>query len=140
MARNHGISMLPVVALLGLLAAGGVNYHRNWQAEAAEPRPYAGYSQEDLEALLAAYEAENAQVEREWERAREQLGRERSGGMLDENIRAFEQAQRASSGSRALGVKLSMQQTATEEIAAELARRERDADVLRVHLRRLITI
>jgi len=140
MARNHGISMLPVVALVALLAAGAYNYHRNWQAEAAIPRPYGGYSQEDLAALLEAYETENAQIERQRERTRRALGQRGNGGLLDENIDAFEQAQQRSSAHRELGVKLSMRQTATEEIAAELERREREADVLQVHLKRLLTI
>ena len=140
MARNHGISMLPVVVLLGLIAAGGYNYHRNWQVEAAIPRPYAGYSQADLEALHAAYEAENSLVERQYGRAVKRLGKGGSAGMLDENIRAFENAQKRSSGSRALGVQLSMQQTATGEIAAEIARREEEGAALQLHLKRLLTI
>ena len=140
MARNRGISMLPVVILLGLIAGGGYNYHRNWQVEAAIPRPYKGYSQVDLEALLAAYEAENAQVERQYSQAREQLGKRGEAGMLDQNIKAFEAAQSRSTGTRSLGVKLSMQQTATDEIAAELARREGESGALQVHVRRLLTL
>ena len=140
MSRNHGISMLPVVVLLGLLAGGGYNYHRNWQVEAAIPRPYGGYSQVDLEALLAAYEAENAMVERQYARARDGAGKGHRGGMLDENIKAFEAAQSRSSGSRALGVKLSMQQTATGELAAELTRREQEGTALKLHLKRLLTL
>ena len=138
--RVSGISMLPVVLLLGLVAAGGYNYHRNWKAETSIPRPYETYSQADLEALLAAYEAENAMVERKYEKARGKLGQGREGGMLGENIAAFEAAQRHSSASRGLGVKLSMQQTATGELAAEIERRKGEADVLQFHLKRLLTI
>jgi len=93
-----------------------------------------------LAALLEAYETENAQIERQRERTRRALGQRGNGGLLDENIDAFEQAQQRSSAHRELGVKLSMRQTATEEIAAELERREREADVLQVHLKRLLTI
>lgn len=138
--RVAGISKLPVVVLLGLIVAGGYNYHRNWKAEAAVPRPYATYSQADLEALLAAYEAENAMVEQQYERARGQLGKGRERGMLGENIAAFEAAQRHSTASRGLGVKLSMQQTATTELAAEIERRKSEADKLQFHLKRLLTI
>jgi len=137
---TRGVAMLPVVALLALLAAGSFNYHRNWQAEARVPRPYAGYAQADLEALLAAYEAENAEAERRYEAARQRLGRERRAGMLDQNIAAFEAAQRDSSKARELGALLAMQQTATGEIESELERRKADADQLQVHLRRLLTI
>jgi dihydroorotase-like cyclic amidohydrolase len=135
-----GIAMLPVVVLVGLLAAGAFNYHRNWQAEAAVPRPYEGYSQADLEALMAAYQAENAQAEARYEAARGKLGRQRGAGMLDQNIAAFEAAQRDSAQAREAGARLAMQKTSTDEIEAELARREADADVLKVHLRRLLTI
>jgi len=132
--------MLPVVLLLGLIAGGVYNYQRNLQAEAAVPRPYETYAQEDLEALLDAYEAENARIERQYEAARERLGRERQAGLLDQNIQAFEQAQRDASTSREIGIQLSMRMSATEEIEAELARREQEADRLRVHLKRLLTI
>lgn len=138
--RERGVSTLPVIVLLGLLVAGGYNYHRNWQIENSLPRPYAGYSQADLEALLAAYQAENAQAEHRYQNAQKQLGHERHGGMLDQNIAAFEAAQRDSSKAREAGVVLSMQKNATEELEAELARREADADPMKVHLRRLLTI
>jgi len=137
---TRGVSTLPVLVLVGLLAAGAFNYHRNWQTEASVPRPYESYSQADLEALLAAYQAENAQAEQRYEAARERLGREQQTGMLDQNIAAFEAAQRGSEKARGLGAMLSMQKTATDEIEAELARREADADRLKVHLRRLLTI
>jgi len=137
---TRGVAMLPVVVLLALLTAGGFNYHRNWQAEARVPRPYESYAQADLEALLAAYEAENAEAERRYEAARQRLGRERGSGMLDQNIAAFEAAQRDSSKARELGALLAMQQTATGEIESELERRKADADQLQVHLRRLLTI
>lgn len=140
MARGTKTSPLLLIVLAGLLLGGGYNYHRNWQAETAEPRPYEGYSQQDLEALLKAYQSENSALERRYESARSTAERTNRAGMLDENIRAFEQAQRRSSGSRALGAQLSMHQAATGEIEAELARRERDADPMQVHLRRLLTI
>ena len=138
--RNHGISMLPVVLLLGLVAAGGYNYHRNWQADNMLPRPYESYSQVDLEALLAAYESENAMLESRYASVRGRNASNAGAGMLDENIAAFERAQQRSSGSRALGVKLSMQQMATGEIETELQRREKEADVVQLHLKRLLTI
>jgi len=137
---TRGVSTLPVLILIGLLAAGAFNYHRNWVVEASVPRPYEGYSQADLEALLAAYQAENAQAERRYQAARGQLGHERRAGMLDQNIAAFEAAQRDSGRAREAGALLSMQQTATDDLEAELARRVADADRLKVHLRRLLTI
>jgi len=139
-ARNRGLSTLPVVLLLALLAGGAYNYQRNWQAEARIPRPYETYSVADLEALRAAYQAENAAVERQYESARGGAGEPRRAGMLDENIAAFEAAQRHSTASRSLGVKLSLQQTATGEIEAELERRKEEANPLQIHLKRLLTL
>jgi len=138
--RSRGLSTLPVLALLGLVAGGAYNYHRNWQAEARIPRPYQTYSRADLETLRSAYQAENAAVERQYAQARGGAGEPRRTGMLDENIAAFEAAQRHSTASRSLGVKLSLQQTATGEIEAELERRKAEAHPLQLHLKRLLTL
>jgi hypothetical protein len=140
LTRSGGIALLPVLILLGLLAGGVYNYHRNWQVEASVPRPYGSYSQVDLEALLAAYQAENAMAERQYSAAREGGTRDRGAGFLDQNIAAFEAAQQQSANTRVLGARLSMQQVATGEIEAEIERRKNEEDPLKVHLRRLLTL
>jgi len=132
---------LLLVALAGLLAGGAYNYHRNYQAETAGPRPYAGYAQADLKALLEAYEAENRALGRRYESARRtEDGGAARGGLLDENIRAFEQAQQRSERVRGLGAQLAMRQEAVRQIQAELEKREAERDVVALHLRRLITL
>ena len=140
MAGQRSTNPLFVFALVGLIGGGAYNYHRNFQAEAAVPRPYASYSAEDLNTLLQAYQGEAQALEDRYQGARRALGRDSRAGMLDENVRAFEQAQRRGSQSRALGAQVSMRQSATQEIEAELARRQDQADALRVHLKRLLTI
>ena len=59
MARRDeiGSSVGSLLFLLVLLVGGAAfNYHRNLQAEAAEVRPYRGYSEQQLEDMLGAYE------------------------------------------------------------------------------------
>lgn len=141
MAREEGSSKLLLLVLIGLLGAGGYNYHRNYEAEAAVPRPYASYEDADLATLLAAYQDENAALEQRYQAARTSAGqRDSRTGLLGENLRAFEEAQRRSQASRGIGEKLSMQQAAAREIEAELALRRAHADVWKLHLKRLVTL
>jgi hypothetical protein len=141
MARGReGSSKLLWVVLLGLLGAGAYNYHRNYQAEAAVPRPYSSYAVADLEALLEAYQGENRSLEQSYAAARRAGSRDARGGLIGENVKAFEQAQRRASTHRGLGAKLSMQQAAQKEIERELALRRAHADLMKLHLKRLLTI
>jgi len=141
MARGErGTSPLLVVVLLGLLGGGAFNYHRNYQAESVEPRPYQGYSDEDLGKLLAAYQSENRTLEQRYQGSRTSGGGSQRAGMLDENLRAFEAAQRSASATRELGARLSMQQAAQRQIESELERREATGEGLRLHMKRLLTI
>lgn len=140
MAQSEGSSKLLIVLFIGLLGAGGYNYHRNFQAEAAIPRPYKSYSVEDLEALLGAYESEASSLEQRYEAARNDKGPRMKAGLLDQNLAVFEAAQRRSAASRGLGEELSMQKAAAGEIEAELTLRRQHADVMKLHLKRLLTI
>ena len=99
MARSQR-SPVPVLLLAGLLLGGGYNYHRNFETETAVPRPYKGYSESDLKTLLGAYQSENAALESRYSSSRSAARRSPSGRLLDENIRAFELAQRQASRSR----------------------------------------
>ncbi len=140
MAKGEGNSRLLLLVLIGLLGAGGYNYHRNYQVEAAVPRPYKAYSEADLQALLAAYQGENSALEARYESAQSARGARSGPGLLDENVKAFEAAQRRSQSSREIGQKLSMQQAAAREIESELDLRRDQADVMKLHLKRLLTI
>ena len=57
----RGSSSIGALALLLVVLVAGVgwNYHRNVAREQAEFRPYRGYSDADLAALVAAYEQES---------------------------------------------------------------------------------
>ena len=131
---------LLLVLMVALGAAGGWNYHRNVTAEAGEPRPYAGYSDADLEALIAAYESEVGTLERSYAAAKTVRGDSRAKGHFDDQVREFERVQGISNQKRRAGVKLSVGEAELTDLRAEQARRERDADPFQVFLRRLLTI
>lgn len=143
MARGNGSSVGKLLVLLGVLvAAGGYNYHRNLELEAAQegPRPYESYSEADLQALLEAYRSEAEALERRYEAARRQRVGEQRGGLLDENIRAFETAWKQGAATREIGGQVAMRQAAIRDLEEELARRESQRDVMALHLKRLLTI
>jgi len=78
-------------------AAGGWNYHRNMVIDDAVPRPYRGYSDEELHQLISAYQGE---VEIQMARYRESGVAKnvavQDGGLLEERIDEFERVQRLS--------------------------------------------
>ncbi len=139
--RVRGSSQTPLLLfLLFLLGAGGYNYNRNLQIEQREPRPYASYAESDLLSLRDAYEAEAQALEAQYSKARSRLGKAQRVGLIDENIDAFEAAQKRSNRARELGGEISMQRAATRQIEDELAKREGERSPLKLHLRRLTTI
>jgi hypothetical protein len=141
MARGErGTNPLLLLVFVGLLCGGAYNYQRNYRAETAEPRPYQGYSDEDLGKLLAAYESENRALEQRYQGSRASTGGSGRSGMLDENLRAFEAAQRNAEATREIGARLSMQQAAQAEVESEIARRRTAGEGLSLHLKRLLTI
>lgn len=140
MAKGEGSSKLLIIVFLGLVGAGGYNYHRNYEAEAAVPRPYASYEEQDLQALLEAYAGVNAELEQRYQSTRSRGQGDTRTGLLDENLKAFEAVQKRSQANRDLGQKLSIQQAAVRDIEAELALRRYQADVMKVHLKRLLTM
>lgn len=141
MARGErGTNPLLLLVLVGLLCGGAYNYQRNYRAESAEPRPYRGYSDEDLGKLLAAYQSETQALEQRYQGARTNAGGSGRAGMLDENLRAFEATQRNAEAVREVGARLSMQQAAKAQVESELALRKATGEGLSLHLKRLLTI
>lgn len=133
MLRRFGMLLLVLGALA---AAGAANYRRNLAREAAEPRPFRGYATPDLDTLAQAYEREVKALEARYRASRDAApaaGRE--GQLLDETVRAFEQASARTQAVRGAGADLSMKEAALADVRAEQARRAEDP--LQVHLRRL---
>lgn len=133
---GRGMRLLLVLVLLG--GAGAWNYSRNLRAEAAESGPYAGLEEDALAALETALEAE---VEGLAERYRAAAGREvaiAEAGQLGEKVREFERVQAMSQETRAIGQRLSQSEGSLRRVRAELRRRDRERDPLKLHLNRLL--
>lgn len=138
--RATGSLILLLILVLGL---GGWNYHRNWQIEKEQegPRPYAGYSTEDLEALNAAYATDRAAMEKKLGDAKRQRGRlSREQGSISANIDQFSKTTRTSSAIRNAAGDLAERQARIQELDEELAYRASLADGMKLHWKRLVSL
>jgi hypothetical protein len=139
--RAVGITIL-ILALLAILAAAGeYNYQRNKAAEErAAPRAYRGYSDTEIAALIEAYEQEVETLEALYGAAKSRTLETRSGGLIDEQIREFERAQRAGASKRSIGADVAKRDAVLRELRREQSLRGNPAESLKLHLRRLTTI
>ncbi len=135
-ARRAGRALLALVALLLVASGGGYNYWQNYQREEAEPRPYRGYSDADLESLREAYGLERDAADRRFA-AQSGSAAVRSGGFIDEQIDEFERVHRLGREKRRLAGEVAANDSVVEQLDHELSLRARDADVWAVHWRRL---
>ena len=95
MAGGSDVRMGQTLILLVILCtAGGWNYHRNTLIEDAVPRPYQGYSDEELNQLMSAYQDE---VEVQMAVYRKATAGKKlkvqGGGLMEERIDEFERVQ-----------------------------------------------
>jgi hypothetical protein len=133
-------SALPLLLLVLAVAVGGGawNYHRNWQAEQAMPRPYRGYDDAELAALIDAYEQEaSALGARAASARRPEAQPAREGTLLGERVEAFEQARQAGERWRRLQGEAGRHEGVLEDLRAEQTLRAQLGSGLAVHLRRL---
>jgi len=141
--REAGLASVRVLALVlvVLIAAGTWNYQRNLrrEAESRASRPLASYSTRDLEALANAYRQEVATASARYDRARTHHAATRDGGLLDEQVHAFEQVQRASGRTREAGATLAEHEASLREVEQELAARGPSESSWQHHLRLLTT-
>jgi len=134
-------SLLLVLLVFGL--AGGWNYHRNLQIEKATQglRPYQGYSEEDLTALLDAYASELRGVRARYDSARRNRARPVGDvGSIAGNVEQFKQTARASSAIRTAAASVVEREKQIDELDRELEMRSRFGQGLGRHLKRLTTI
>jgi len=136
-----GKGLLLVAFVLIVVTAGGVNYWRNYQAELQEAgdRPYQGYADEEIAALIEAYRGESESL-----RGRhEQLASTRvqgvaAGAHISDHLEGFDRARQQGEA-----VRRSAGETAkTASILRELEREQGlrgGGEALDVHLRRLTT-
>jgi len=139
--RDIGVAVLILALLVILGAAGEYNYQRNKAAEqSAAPRRYIGYSDQELAALIEAYEQEVEKLESRYDAAKNRGVAARDGGLIDEQIREFERAQATGAKERSLGADAAQQEAILRELRKERSLREGRADSFMLHLRRLLSI
>jgi hypothetical protein len=139
--RDIGVTILILVLLVILGAAGEYNYQRNKAAEEnSVPRKYRGYSDQELATLIHAYEQEVEALEARYDSAKSVAIETRSGGLIDEQIGEFERAQQASASVRSKRTDVAKQEGILRELREERSLRRGGSDSLTTHLRRLVTI
>jgi hypothetical protein len=129
-----------LILLVILCTAGGWNYHRNTQIDDAVPRPYRGYSDEELSQLISAYQGE---VEIQMARYRKSTAGKnvtvQDGGLLEERIDEFERVQRLSKQRKERAYQVTDNQILVEQLAAEQVTRERNRPIYKMIARRVTT-
>ena len=141
MASGSDVRVGQIVILLAILcAAGGWNYHRNTLIDDAVPRPYRGYSDEELDQLISAYQSEvEVQMERYRNSAATKKVTVQDGGLLEEQIDEFERVQRLSKQRRERAYRVTENQILVEQLAAERVTRERNRPIYKMIFRRVTT-
>jgi len=137
--RRAGSTLPLLLVLLLLVGAGGWNYWRNLQVEAKEPRPYAGYSDRDLAALIDAYRNEVDRLEGR-SAARPGGAARAAGPLLGERLAAYERVRRASARRRKMETELAGQEGILRRLEREQQIRRERGRGWRLHLHRLVTI
>ena len=126
-----------LILLVILCTAGGWNYHRNTLIEDAVPRPYQGYSDEELHQLMSAYQDE---VEVQMAVYRKATAGKKlkvqDGGLMEERIDEFERVQRLSKQRQERAYKVTDNQILVEQLAKERITREGDRPIYKMIFRR----
>jgi hypothetical protein len=129
-----------MILLVILCTAGGWNYHRNTLIDDTVPRPYRGYSDEELNQLISAYQGE---VEIQMARYRKSTAGKnvtvQDGGLLEERIDEFERVQRLSKQRKERAYQVTDNQILVEQLAAEQVTRERNRPIYKMIARRVTT-
>jgi len=141
MASGSDVRVGQTLILLAILcAAGGWNYHRNAVIEDAVPRPYRGYSDEELDQLISAYQGE---VEIQLAHYRKSGGAKelavQGGGLLEERIDEFERVQRVSQRRKERAYQVTENQILVEQLAKERFARDMNRPIYKMIFRRVTT-
>ena len=141
MAGGSDVRLGQTLILLVIFgAAGGWNYHRNAVIEDAAPRPYRGYSDQELSQLISAYRDE---VEIQMNRYRNSSAAKKvvvqGGGLLDDRIDEFERVQRLGKQRKERAYKVTENQILVEQLATEHLTREMNRPIYKMIFRRLTT-
>lgn len=136
--KGGGQSIGMLIVLLAILGGIGTwNYKRNLEAEAAQPRPYRSYSDDQLDQLLGAYQGQVDQLEGRYASISGKRTRSGEAQLLGEAVDEFDRVQRSSRAVRDLGSRLSQEQTSLRAIQEEKALRVRMGGPTMSFLRRV---
>jgi hypothetical protein len=129
------------LVLLLLLLVGGVgwNYHRNLEAESREFRPYRGYAEADVDALIEAYEEAAEQSGSRYHRVVERRTASQAKDHVMGNVKEFERVQNAGRATRDAREQYADARASLEVLRKERSRRATERSKLRVFLRRAFT-
>ena len=137
---GKGLLILCVLLIVGV--AGGVNYWRNYQAELQEAgeRPYEGYADAELAALIEAYGSESkTRIDEHQQlagRRTEAVARE---AHISDHLEGYERARRQGDAVRQSAAATAQVTSVLRELEREQALRGNGVS-LDVHLRRLTTL
>jgi hypothetical protein len=121
-----GGSLLLLLLLLGVLGGiGSWNYKRNVAAETEAPRPFRGYSDDQLEQLRDAYAGKVDELSGRYQKLSGRRATAAGGKSLGEAVQEFARVQRASQTTRGVGQQLSQEEASLRAIEAEQALRRR---------------
>ena len=135
-----GSGVAGLLLLLALLVgAGAFNYHRNLQAEQQEDRPYRGYSDEELETLLGAYQGRKDAQSARYEASAGRRVNAQGKAYFDEQVREFERVQRAHRKAAVRRDELAGTQVVVKQIKKELTKRDAERDKFALFMKRAFT-
>jgi len=138
MAKRSERGSASALVLLLLLLVGAVawNFHRNLEAESREFRPYRGYAEADLDAMIGAYEQAAEKAGARYGRAADRRVEVRGAGDVMGNVKEFERVQGAGRTTRAAREDFAAAKKSLELLREERSRRAGERSKLRVFLRR----
>ena len=139
MAGGSGGNRGPVVLLfIVLVAAGGWNFVRNTRIDNAEVRIYRGYSDVELEELIAVYQGEVDQRTKAYRQVADRNIVVREPTLLGAQVDEFERVQRLSQHRRDMAGQVTDNQISLEQIEIERGKRRADRPIYKMILRRLL--
>jgi len=129
-----------ISALLVLIVAFGANFGRNFKADIEKPRPWKGYTDENLSAMATALKGEIERLTSKYESAKNGSTRARDMGFLAEQVDEYHRVQKQTQNTRALGSSLGEKEAMLREIEAEQTYRQANQTILQTFLRRTLTL
>ena len=136
---ERGSASALVLVLLLLVGAVGWNFHRNLEAERREFRPYRGYAEADIEALIEAFEEAAEESGSRYHGASERRTRAKATGDVMGNVKEFERVQNAGRATRDARARYADARASLEVLQEERSRRAAERSKLRLFLRRAFT-